>query len=171
MQRRKHLSVSALCFCGAGHVWKSGLIRAESKSPHVTLMYIYVFRLFLYLGCWQNFGDWEDGGPIGVRLGSPRGAVIGLRGGGGAGLWDYSSISLPPQIHQTSGAALPGNQTPEHRTLTPSTYSPRCSQSVSRHVPALRCCCGGSVGCISGGRLLRSGETDGPFLPVKTRRY
>lgn len=140
---------------------------ALGKSPHVTLMYIYVFRLFLYLGCWQKLrwlrGRWSN--RSGVRL--PRGAVIGLRGGSGAGLWDYSSISLsadPADIY------LPGNQTPEHRTLTSSTYSPR-SQSVSRHAPTLRCWCGGSVGCISGGRLLRSEETDGPFLPVKTRRY
>lgn len=29
----------------------AGLIPAGSKPPDVTLMYIYVFRLFLYLGC------------------------------------------------------------------------------------------------------------------------
>lgn len=99
MQRRKHLSVSALCFCGAGHVWKSGLIRAESKSPHVTLMYIYVFRLFLYLGCWQNFGDWEDGGPIGVRLGSPAGLwlVCGVAVGRGCEI-TAASLSLRRSI-------------------------------------------------------------------------
>lgn len=143
---------------------EGGLIPAESNTPHVTLMYIYVFRLFLYLGCWQK-RRWLRGrcsNSRGARL--PCGAVIGVRAGSGAGLWDYSSISLrrsSGHLEQPYQGIKPPSTEHGHR---PPTY-PRVRSLFPDSGAA------GCAGRISGGRLLRSGETDGPFVRVKTRRY
>lgn len=134
--------------CSQAHV--AGLIPAGSKPAHVTLMYIYVFRLFRYLGCWQRL-RWLTGWPPNRSTARfPCSAVIGRLGCRGAGQWDYSSRSSG-HLEQP----CPGSKPPsiKHRRPAPSLPGFRCL-FPGENAAGLRCCCRGSQGCISTEKLL-----------------